>query len=85
MKKTIAALILAAAVASPAMAQEFIESGLPTHVAPYSAFNSAGSQAYASTRPAASRHVVKQSSHSNVDPDANASLQQQNQNDIIDR
>jgi hypothetical protein len=84
MKTTIAALILAAAVASPAMAQEVIESSLPTQVAAsYGTFNAAGSQAYASTRPAASHRTVQQRWYSNVDPYANAPSQ--NQNDIIDR
>ena len=84
MKTTIAALVLAAAVASPAMAQEFIESGLPTHIAaPYSAFNTAGANAYASRRPV--RHQAQQTPHLNVFSDASVYLQQQNQNDIIDR
>jgi hypothetical protein len=84
MKKTIAALILAAAVASPAVAQEVIESSLPTQVAAsYATFNAAGSQAYASTRPAVSHRAVQQRWYSNIDPDAN--VNSQNQNDIIDR
>lgn len=86
MKTTIAALILAAAVASPAMAQEFIESGLPTQVAaPYAAFNTAGSHAYASSPLFVSRFDAKRVSHSNVDSYANANPQSQNQNDILDR
>lgn len=84
MKTTIAALILATAVASPAMAQEVIESSLPTQVAAsYATFNAAGSQAYASTRPAVSHNATQQRAYSNVDPYANVSSQ--NQNDIIDR
>jgi hypothetical protein len=86
MKTTIAALVLAAAVASPAMAQEFIESGLPTQVAaPYTAVNVSGSHAYASSPLFGSRYHVQQRSHWNVDSYANVNSQSQNQNDIIDR
>jgi hypothetical protein len=84
MKKTIAALILATAIASPAMAQEVIESGLPTHLAAsYAPVNAPGSYAYASSQPAASHRAVQQRWYSNVDPNAN--VNSQNQNDIIDR
>ena len=67
------------------MAQEFIESGLPTQVAPYSTFNASGYHAYASSRSAAVRHERGQVSHFVAYPDASVYTQQQSQNDIIDR
>ena len=79
MKKMIAALVLVAAAASPALAQEYIDSGLPN--SGYTTFNTGGYGAYASTAPAqqtAKRHRA----HVEMAPEMNV---QSNQSDIIDR
>ena len=79
MKKMIAAFVLAAAAASPAMAQEYIDSGLPT--SGYTAFNTGAYGAYASTVPV-QQTVRRSRAHVEMAPEMNV---QPNQWDIIDR
>jgi hypothetical protein len=88
MKKMIAALVLAAAVASPVMAQEYIPSSVPNGEAAYPA-TSFGLNAFASA-PARSRAVrqhgaIGNSMYLGSDPDPNVRLQLQNEADSIDR
>jgi hypothetical protein len=83
MKKVFAALAFVAIAASPAMAQEVIESGLPTHLSNVSTFNATGMHAYASS-PRGATHSVAQTGAA-FDPDPNVRLQLQNQADINDR
>ena len=78
MKKMIAAFVLAAAAASPAMAQEYIDSGLPN--SGYTTFNTSGYGAFAS---APAQQTVRHSrAHAEMAPEMNV---QSNQWDIIDR
>jgi hypothetical protein len=80
MKKIFAVLAFAAMAAAPAMAQEVIESGVPTHISGVSTFNANGFHAFASTR--GMNRGTAQSGMA-TDPDANVRLQLQN--DINDR
>jgi len=82
MKKMFAALVLAAAVASPVMAQEYIPSSVPNGEAAYPA-SSFGFNAFASA-PARTR-VIRQQSNVGTDPDPSVRLQLQNETDSIDR
>ena len=77
MKKMIAALVLAAAAASPAMAET--EAGLNSG---YSTFNSQAYGAYASTAPAQARSLKRTRTHVEMAPDING---QPNTSDLIDR
>jgi hypothetical protein len=78
MKKMIAALVLAAAVASPVMAET--ESGLSN--SGYSTFNPDAYGAYASTAPAQVRNLKRTRTHVEMAPDMTV---QPNTNDLIDR
>ena len=76
MKKTIAALILAAAAATPAMAQTYVRSdGMVVQTQPTISFGMY-SQQYDSRIPNATFAQ---------DPDPDVRLQLQNQSDILDR
>lgn len=83
MKKLFAALVLAAVMASPVMAQEYIPSSVPNGEAAYPA-TSSGFTAFASA-PMRTRTVRQQNSHFGTDPDANVRLQLQNEIDSLDR
>jgi hypothetical protein len=79
MKKIIAALVLAAAAASPTVAQEYIDSGLPNSGS--TTFTAGGYGAFASAAPA--QQTVRHSrAHIEMAPEMNV---QSNQWEIIDR
>ena len=80
MKKMIAALVLAFAAAWPAMAQEYIASGLPN--SSYTGFDAQAYGSYASTMPAHTRAVKHDRAHVQMAPEVYVP---QNQSDIIDR
>ena len=88
MKKLIAALVLATAVASPVMAQEYVPSSIPNSQAAYPATTS-GMDAFASApmhaRSVRQRSSVATDSFVGTDPDPNVRLQLQNEADSIDR
>jgi len=90
MKKMIAAFVLAAAVASPVMAQEYIPSSVPNGEAAYPAATM-GLNAFASASASHRGRTVHQAStvgngaYVGTDPDANVRLQLQNEADSIDR
>jgi hypothetical protein len=88
MKKMIAALVLAAAAASPVMAQEYVPSQLPHPEAAYPATTS-GFNAFASASPRARAvrqyGAVNNGAYVGTDPDPNVRLQLQNEADSIDR
>ena len=79
MKKMIAAFVLVAAAASPAMAQEYIDSGLPT--SGYTTSNAGAYGAYASTAPV-QQTVKRHRERVEMAPEMSV---QSNQSDIIDR
>lgn len=88
MKKMIAALVLATAVASPVLAQEYIPSSVPNGETAYPAASSGfGAFASASMRTGAVRQYgsVGNGVHVGTDPDANVRIQLQNEADSIDR
>src|SRR5690606_8887079 len=85
MKNTIAALILVAAAASPAMAGEAIESAVPTYLSAATAYSSEGYHAYASSPRVVTGSVVQHGAYAYTDPDVNVRLHLEKQADIIDR
>jgi hypothetical protein len=74
MKKTIAAMILAALAATPAMAQRYVRQAPP-------AANGYAYDAYAYDAPAMTGVVVSNGRYAGADPDADVRLQLQNQAD----